>query len=180
MHKICHMLLIILAAVSLLALIIYNVRCNDQFFVMSLHNILMLIISIGVAYYLAQRRIDTRRHQDGHIKVIEKLIGDIQKSLSDDFLYTDWDDNLIKSRAINNKINVLEQVCQNYDNQLQQDVIYIKENFHSLRALYEEIYTAYTNKNIDIPPYKVRAVKNLVLKILSKTDSLWVDTYTKA
>ena len=168
---------VILLAVAALA--IYNFRCNDEFFTMSLHNLFMLIISIGVAYFLVQRKIDERRYQDGQIKVIEKIISDIQKSLSDDILSNDWNDNLIKLREINNKISVLKRVCSGYNEELMQNVDYIQDNFNELRELYEDIDSKYTRQNEEIPPDQGQSIKNLSNKIISKSDNLWVDLYTK-
>jgi len=168
---------VILLAVAALA--IYNFRCNDEFFTMSLHNLFMLIISIGVAYFLVQRKIDERRYQEGQIKVIEKIISDIQKNLSDDILSNDWNDNLIKLREINNKISVLKRVCSGYNEELMQNVDYIQDNFNELRELYEDIDSKYTRQNEEIPPDQGQSIKNLSNKIISKSDNLWVDLYTK-
>jgi len=168
---------VILLIIAVLA--VYNFKCNDDFFTMSLHNIFVLIISVGVAYYLVQRKIDERRYQDGQIKVIEKIVHDIQEDLSDDILSNDWDDNLIKFRALNNKISVLKQVCHRYNHKLARDVEYIQSNFNRLRELYEDIDSTYTRQKLTIPPDQKRNIRDLSHKIVSRSYNLWASSYTK-
>jgi len=168
---------VILLAITALA--IYNFRCNDEFFTMSLFNLFMLIISIGVAYFLVQRKIDERRYQDGQIKVIEAIIGDIQENMSSDILFNNWDDYLMKRRAINDKISVLKQVCCRYNSQLLKDVEYIENRFNQLKELYEDIDSKYTRKGIAVPPDHETNIRALADKIVSKAYSLWANSYAK-
>jgi len=162
----------------MVALAVYNFICNDNFFTMSLHNIAMLSVSIGIAYYLVQRKIDERRYQDGQIKVIERIILDIQSCLSDDALSHNWGDNLMRSRALSNKIQTLKKICSSFNEQLLRDIAYIEANFERLKELYEDVDAIYIRKGMNPPADQVAIARRLSNNVIAKSYDVWASAYT--
>jgi hypothetical protein len=165
------------AAVALVLWVIHNIKCNDDFLQTSLHNIILLLISIVITYFLAQRRMDDRRKKDGLAKITEKLISSIQDSMNANIAdANDWVQYLNSTRFISNKIAALKTACSN--SRVIDDVRYIEDRFKALRELEEDVRVGYLQRDIEVPAERKLDLQKIKNDIISKCDAVLCEMYT--
>jgi len=157
----------------------YNIKNNDYFFQASLYNITLLIISVGVAYYLVQKRTDERRKKDSLEKLIERMITNIQDNLyNETFLDIRNRISILSNlRKIGNKIHILELACKDYI-EVEKEVKYIIEKFMEIRNIYEDIMCHEGEKAIALANDKESDLKKHSNDIASKCDYILYKIYT--
>lgn len=109
-------------------LIAYNIYSQKaKFFEIPIYHVLSLMVAVGVAYYLVQKKNDIRKQKE----MIEKTINKIQLLLSEVMDEKNWEQAVILNlnRQINNKINILSQYAK-YE---QGEITYIKEQFREIK-----------------------------------------------
>lgn len=118
------------------ALTIYNIFYNSEgFWKISIYHILSLVFVIFISYFLVQKRTDERQK----VSMVDKMIEDIQKSVSMDVVvgYETEEDRkqaLLYQKSIANRIDYLQKssVCS----VIKEDLEYIKKEMESLREFY--------------------------------------------
>lgn len=146
-------------------LIVYNI-CSQkgEFFKIPIYQVLSLMVAVGVAYYLVQKKNDTRKQKE----IIEKSISKIQVLLIEliDEKNRECAIALNLNRQINNKINVLME----YNIEQNEEISYIKEQFSDIRSYIGDNITA-----LDTLDWKHIKVK--VNNIESKCDKIVMNLY---
>ena len=164
-------------ALALATIFIYNAKCNPDFLEMSLFNILVISISLGVTYHLVQKRTDERRNKDGLAKIIERTATSIQITLGDNnaFSSDDWGQVLINQRFARNKIDALASACSQYGG-LEPSVSYIEERFDEWKKASEEAFFAKARID-EFSKDRMHEAKKLSNDIIAKCDDILISLY---
>ena len=109
--------IIAVATILLLSspLLYFNIRNNENFFIISVGSLLTLYITIFVSYFLVQKMTNGRKQKEIYIK----LLSDMQKLVTDKSAYTisPTDDSArlttIK-RSMSNYIGLLINILKNF------------------------------------------------------------------
>lgn len=124
----------VLLASGFLALCIYNLVVNDDFFKAPLTTIISILVAIVLSYFLSQRKTDDRRKREK----IDKLLYKIQGIVLDEKFIEVKETDLITQRSIVNKILDIEE---NATSEIRDDVGRLKEIFQEYRDFYSNHYT---------------------------------------
>lgn len=124
----------VLLAIGFLALCIYNLVVNDDFFKAPLTTIISILVAIVLSYFLSQRKTDDRRKREK----IDKLLYKIQGIVLDEKFIEVKETDLITQRSIVNKILDIEE---NATSEIRDDVGRLKEIFQEYRDFYSNHYT---------------------------------------
>jgi hypothetical protein len=127
------MLVVFLAGVLVFA--IYNLRSNENFFEASLFQVALLVIPIGITYYLTQRKLDERKKKD----ILERLIAQTQEAaLSEELLrFSERKSVLGQQRHLGNKVSVLVEFSASLP-ELTSESLRIKELYEEIREILDD------------------------------------------
>lgn len=121
------LVIILLVAISI-PLIYFNIRNNQNFFVVSISSLLTLYLSIFVSYYLVQRNNNKRNQKEIYVK----LLTDMQKLVTDPSAYTITSNTSVSplttiKRSLNNYICLIEKYSKKFN--LENEAAFIENKF---------------------------------------------------
>ncbi len=147
----------IILSICFIALCIYNIFCNRDFFETSITAVLSIIVAIVVSYFFVQHKTDERRKKEKVDDLLYKIERILQK---EDFLVVKEGD-LILHRSVSNKICFLSDYVENED--IKNDITRMKEYFDQYREFYGNHYKdeAYMEKS-----------KNELMNYISRIDDI--------
>ena len=171
MRKNLSLILIVLFLVFCAILSIFNIKHNDNFFEISLYNVLNLVIAVAIAYYLTQRKNDERKLKEKAEEIVEK----IQIKLNDGQAYNINSDEdiayvLLMHRSISNWIRLLDSIKEKL--KFETEVNYISENYKN----YKEFIGNHIN-DIDYLAKSRKELENYILLIDNKLDEIKISMY---
>ena len=164
-------ILIIFVLVSIIWLIIYNIKTNDQFWEASAANCITIVIALLNAYRLVQRKNDLRKQKE----LIANLILDLRSQLDKEDMYdlsnkSEKDINM-RNRDISNKIEILDGIKGKF--KIESGVDFISEKFDE--------YKEFIGNHIDDRDYLISShseLKRPILLISNKLFEISLELYS--
>lgn len=128
MNKYRNFIIVIPLAIVLTVLVIFNIRNNANFFMISIGSLLTLFVAILISYYFVQRNTDQRYQKEIYVK----LLMDIQSFVTNPDIYTfnkEIDTGIITSRkrTLSNYIRLIESHSKKFC--LQTEVEFVRKKF---------------------------------------------------
>ncbi len=124
---------IVICIIGFIALGMYNIVFNKDFFKTPLTTLVSVLVAIILSYYLTQRKVDDRRRKEKIDQLLYKIQGIV---LEDNFIIVQ-DTDLILHRSVANKIQYLEK---NIPDEIRDDVNRLANIFKDYRYFYGEHY----------------------------------------
>ena len=156
MGKVAMGLVIVLSIITNVVLIVLGVVNNEDFFQISLANILSLDITVFLSVLLVQNLLSKRRKNDFLVKILSEVSADLQ----DERLFNHGD-NITASmlqKSIANRILFLFEACQKEG---KETITYIKEHFKQMQTFYGD------HGDVDVKdPFYEREKGNILDKIV--------------
>lgn len=160
MKKAACLFLITLLSCGIIWIFVFNLNNNPQFFETSISNIITIILTIVIAYYLTQLSNDERKKKEEFIGILNKIQQFVN---SENALFNDKFDKrkvLLNLRSINNSIDLLKKYA--YCSNIKKNIDYIKQQFDD--------YREFVGDNIEKPTYLAQSEAQL-LKYLKAIDT---------
>lgn len=109
-----NVILLIASILILSPLVIYNIKCNSEFFKVPISSIITIIIALVFTYYFSQKKNDERKKKDAIYNCLEKM----QELLSKKELIEiknedDQKENSMTIRNLRNRIDCLKGIVLN-------------------------------------------------------------------
>lgn len=123
--------------IGIIALSMYNIKNNANFFDITIYHVLSLFFVLVFAFYFTQRMNDERKLKDS----AERIICMIQEHINSKSLYAFEEDFnrsefLMRKRYIENKIDALKKITIRLN--LSEDALYIRNQFDKYADLVDE------------------------------------------